>query len=227
MKKLWLIPIFLCLLTGCSVNYNLTIEDDLKIREEITMTGTNEFFETYNKTSKLNVVKMLLDDYSQGILKENGYNYEIIKDQIPYVKVNKTYDSIENYVQKNIFIKQYFDRLNYSYDGAILKITSGEFYPIDPFDPSRFDIKKFTLAITSKYKVVKHNAEKVSEKSNTYYWEINNDTQEFELLLEVDTSDKFSVWDTIMKELIICLVLIVLTWSLFFYFSKKKKLKGR
>ena len=62
MKKIILLIGIVFILTGCSVEYNLTIDKNLKAIEELEMTGTKDFFDIYYKNSKLSVVSMLLED---------------------------------------------------------------------------------------------------------------------------------------------------------------------
>jgi len=113
MRKILALIIMIFLLTGCSVNYNLTINEDLTINEEVNMTGTSEFFSVYNKTSKLNVIKMMLDTDDKTLLENNNYSISIVEDDTPYVKASKTFDDIIDYTNNNVFFKQYFDKIDY------------------------------------------------------------------------------------------------------------------
>ena len=86
MKKIVILAAVIILITGCSVKYKLTINEDLSIIEEASLNGTDKFFENYYKSTKINVVNTLLDVY-KDVLSENNYKYEVIEDKIQYVNV--------------------------------------------------------------------------------------------------------------------------------------------
>ena len=59
MKKWLLLIISIFLITGCKVEYNITINDNLSVSESVNMTGTDDFFDVYYKTLRINVIKMI------------------------------------------------------------------------------------------------------------------------------------------------------------------------
>ena len=93
MKKIVFLVLSIFLITGCSVKYNLVINEDLSITEEAKLTGTNDFFANYYKTTKKNVLKTQLEQY-QDILNEKGYTYKLVEDTTPFVNVSKKYDEM-------------------------------------------------------------------------------------------------------------------------------------
>ena len=49
MKKILLLIGFVLMMTGCKVEYNLIILEDLKIEESVNMTASEEIFNNYYK----------------------------------------------------------------------------------------------------------------------------------------------------------------------------------
>lgn len=221
MKKV-VILVCLFLLTGCTVNYKITIDEELKVNEEAVLSGTSEFYETYNKTTKNNVLKSILSNYEE-ILKENNYYYELITDANPYVKVSKNYNDINNYLNSSILFNDYFDKINYTREGNIIKIETEGFNPNDPDNPDRFYVRNLDISITSSYKVVNHNANKIDEKTNTFYYELKEDTKDFKIMLEIDTSSKFIKNLDKIIIVIVMAILIIVAWIFVFIINKKKK----
>ena len=88
MKKIILLFIIAVVLTGCTAKYQITINEDLTITEEAQLSGTDEFFSTYYKSTKKNVLKTQLDSY-KDILDENEYQYKLIEEDIPYILLQK------------------------------------------------------------------------------------------------------------------------------------------
>ena len=219
MKKILFLIIALLLITGCSVNYNLKINEDLTILEEASLTGTEDFFKNYYKTTKKNVIKDSLELY-KDILKTNGYNYELIENDIPYVKVNKKYNNIGSYTKESILFNDYFDEVKYVEDGNIKKIETVGYNENNPDDPNRFYVRKLSISITCPYKVKNHNAKNVNKKTNTYYYELNSDSSK--ILLEFDSSKKFNPNSDTILMIIVCILVIVGAWVTIYILNKKK-----
>ena len=219
MKRIIVLIIPLLLLTACSVKYDLVINEDLTIIEEAKLTGTQDFFANYYKTTKKNIIKSFLEQY-QDILNDNGYQYELVEDEIPFVNLKKKYENISNFTQNSILFNDYFDEIKYIEDGKIKKIETFGFNENNPEDPNRFDVKELTISITCPYKVKNHNAKKVNKKTNTYYYELSNNNK---ILLEFDVSKKFNKYENMIITIIICLLIIIFTWVTIYILNKKKK----
>ena len=74
---------------------------------------------------------------------------------------------MEEYLQNGKLFNDYFDEINYHKDGDIVKITTNGFNPVDDDVPERFYIDNLEIAITSSYKVINHNATRISKDTNT------------------------------------------------------------
>lgn len=221
MKKVFLLIILILLTGGCKVEYNLIVSEDLKIIETVNMTGTDDLFDIYYKSSKLNVVKMLLDE-DKGVLDDNNYNYKIIEDTVPYVLADKEYPDMETFTKNSIFYKQYFESLEYEENDGIITLKTNGFKPNDPEDPSRYDIKDLTISITSKYRIVDSNADRINKKTNTYYWELDND-EDFSILLSYDSDIKFNPYINTYIMVIISVLIIIITWIIVWYTERNDK----
>ena len=220
MKKIIVLIAFLFLITGCSVKYSIVINDDLSLTEEANLTGTEDFFTKYYKTTKTNVIKSYLDIYS-GVLDENNYQYELKDGDIPYVNVKKTYGSVLDYTKESILFNGYFDEVKYSENGNIKKIETVGFYENDPNDnEDRFYVSKLEISIKCPYKVINNNAKKIDKKTNTYYYDLSNDNK---IILEYDTSSKYNPNSETFRIIIICLLGIVGMWLSLIFFNKKNK----
>lgn len=222
MKKIIILIIALFILTGCSVKYNITINEDLTLIEEAKLTGTEEFFSTYYKTTKTNVLKSFIDIYKTG-LEENNYQYELIEDSYPYVKLTRKYDNASDFVNKSQLFNEYFEEVKYTEDGNIKKIETIGYIGSIPDDPDQFDIKELEIVITCPYKVINHTAKEVDKKTNTYYYELNDDNNK--ILLEYDINTKFNPNADLITYLIILGGVLVLTWVIIIYLIKKNNKK--
>lgn len=218
MKRIIVLLIAMFLITGCVAKYNLVINEDLTVTEEARLTGNDDFFHNYYRTTKKNVLKDFIDIY-QTILDDKKYQYEIKNDSTPYVFLTKEYSSVNDYVNNSILFNDYFDEIKYTENGNIKRIETIGYNPNEPDNPDRFDIKELEIAIKCPYKVKNHTATKVDKMTNTYYYELNENNDR--ILLEYDISSKFNPNEDLIKTIIICVVIILGIWILVYYFSKK------
>ena len=222
MKKIVLL-FFIFIITGCSVKYDLIINEDLTITETASLTGTSEFFDNYYKTTKKNVLKSLLDIY-QDILVENKYEYELKEDNaIPYVLVSKKYNNANEYTEESILFNDYFDDVKYSEDGNIKRIETIGFKPNELDNPDRFNVKLLIISIKCPYEVINHTAIDVDSSTNTFYYEL--DSEHDKILIEYDTSQRFNPNKDLVRTIIICILVIIAAWITVVYLNKKNNKK--
>ena len=74
MKKI-ILALIVLVVTGCSVNYNVKINDDFTINEKVEIKEDDKFYEQYYRTTRKNALNGILDNYS-NILKNNNYRYK-------------------------------------------------------------------------------------------------------------------------------------------------------
>ena len=192
MKKIYLI-LALLLLSGCSINYNLDIEDEGLFKETITGTVTNKELDDTNSTNvdiysySLNTATPLIDNKGQ-------YKKEII-DKNKYKEFKYTYT---------------FDNNDESED----------YYNIDLYGPFKCMYSdKINISVTSKYAITDNNADKVNK--NTYTWTIKDKDNanihlEVNKKIEYKESNKKYAFTTIrIVSFIILLILSAVTYYLY------------
>ena len=225
MKKIFVLLVFLFLITGCKAQYKIVINDDLSLTEEANLTGTQDFFDNYYKTTKKKVINSYLDIY-KNILDANNYRYELINSDIPYVKVKKKYNDILDYTKNSILFNGYFDEVKYSENGNIKKLeTIGYNYVGPDSNEDRFYVSDLEIAIKCPYKVTDHNAYLIDTKTNTYYYELTE--KEGKILLEYDISRKFDPNSNLIRTIIISFVIIIIIWFTVFISNKNKTKKNK
>lgn len=221
MKKIVILIITLFLITGCSVKYSVVINEDLTMVEEAKLTGTDDFFADYYKTTRTNVLKSILEVY-QDKLDENNYQYELVEDKTkPYVILTKKYDNGNDYVTNSLLFNKYFEEVKYSEDGNIKKIETIGYNGDIPDDQDQFSIRELEISIKCPYKVKNHTAKKVDKETNTYYYELNDENNK--ILLEYDTSTKFNPNSDLIRTLLILFGIVIASWIIIIIVSKKNK----
>ncbi len=188
MKRKFLFIIFIIILcSGCRAEYNLTINDDLSVEENVLATEDEEFFEEYEKSSMGRVVGFILEPYLDT-LNENGYvTNSHITSARSGATISKHFDSVEDYANNTIFASQYSDKVNYSKDGNQITLSiKGQFSKAEQ-DQTRFPIDEAAISIKLPFKVIENNADKVN--GDVYTWLFDeNDTKEREIKIIFDKS---------------------------------------
>ena len=218
MKKIVII-LLLLVVTGCDVNYNVKINEDLTIIEEAYISGNDEFYQPFYKTTRINVLKEMLENYKDTLI-ENKYTYELIESYNPSIIVKKEYNDITSYINSSLLFNDYFEKINYTKEGNIVKIETEGFNPNEEDNPDRFFVRNLDIAITSSYKVVNSNASKIDKKTNTYHFVMDENTDDFKIILEIDTSSKFNPNMEIYVMILVGIILVIASW-VFVYKSKK------
>ena len=145
MKKVILLLISLFLVTGCSVQYDVLIDDDLKVHETSKIMGSDDLYELYYKTSKVHVLEDLLENY-QDDLKNNNYSFKLYKESNPYIILEREYNDIQNYLNNSKLFNDYFDKMSYNVSGNIIKIETEGFNPNEEDNPDRFNVSDINIS---------------------------------------------------------------------------------
>ena len=107
MKKIILILVIPFLLTGCAdVKYNLSINDDLSINEEVFISGTTEYFSNFYKNYPKTIVSEWYESSdNKETLDNNFYSHGLITEDVAYpgVRISKSYDTINDFAKNTIF----------------------------------------------------------------------------------------------------------------------------
>lgn len=217
MKKVFIILMSLVFLTGCTINYDLTINND-SINETISGTAKKEEYEIREEDSGLNLFNTYInDDVNPLISGDELYtkNIEEIQDGISY-----NY----NFVYKNNYDKSKI--INTCFENKKIKETStyysielsGNFYCLYS--------DKININVISDYVVLNNNAKEVN--GNKYTWVIDNSNN---VNISISISKEVKYEEPVKAKLfstfqivgfIIFAVLIVITYILY-----KRKNSGK
>lgn len=219
MKKNIMLLIICIFLTGCSVDYNLIVNEDLSINEQINASETEAYFDKeYTYYERKEAIDNLWENMTSVYDKKYTYTYN---SNDTGVIVNNNYNSIEEYIDSKLY-KQYFENVEYEKNGnkVIIKST-GEFYPYTTQDFEKFPINDFKLNIKVPFKVVKNNADSV--EGNIYTWKIDSKTKDKSLYLEFDTSKNYTNSSRAIDfKIIFGIILVVSIIGIYIYYNIKK-----
>ena len=199
MKKIRIVFLILIILliTGCAGTYNLKINEDLTVEEELSVTLTNEASK-YDEFDGLLKYKLKdNDDYELSIEEDNlklDYKHE--------------YSSIEEYLLESDLYKQLFDNVSYNTDDKEFSLSTSNILNLTNSNLNNaYDIKSLQINVITPLKVIEENADLTSE--NTYSWTLNQKTREKYMYITINKSAKLSRGTTIV--LVVLVVAIALT----------------
>ncbi len=185
MKKCGLFIVSLFLLTGCSVKYNLIINEDNKVDETVIFSEKDDIIKQYNSNIN-NGIKDIATFYFSG---ENNISPEIKIDTTNINNKNnngtsnyglsRTFSSISEY-GNGLFFNYYFKNSsielknnNYTIFGSGFNWDSVKNLSNDY--KYKFDVDNITIAIKLPYVVIENNATNINKNENIYYWIFNSD----------------------------------------------------
>ncbi len=234
MKKfiLLLIPF---ILTGCaSVQYNLKIDKELTINEEVNITATKDYFDGFYMDLPITIVQEAYNNQTfNNILKDHNYSYELKKDNLPYpsVFVQKKYNSLNEYVNDTVFNNQVFDKISITTKDNYITLKTNNFikYDSDDGDGSldRFSISDLYFNITIPYVVTDNNADKYKASTNTYTWVIDEKTEDKEIKITFDKTRIYIYNIGLYISIGIAILLIIIGICLILKMRRKNKKMNR
>lgn len=172
MKKIKIF-IFLCsilLLSGCSVEYNLTLNDDLTVSEKVVATERTKRMEALTKQKGEQAV-----NYLYNIFKRDDEDITLTSrddDYNTYATAITSYEDINDYASK--FSSDVFDNVNVTKDGNIITFSTEQKELLSSDTNYSLLYDDITVNVTIPFEVTSNNADKVT--GNTYTWNIKKNT---------------------------------------------------
>lgn len=202
MKKI-LFLISIIMLTGCSVVYELNIDNKNSYNERINFTESNNYLKKYGENTS-ETISNIIDFYFSGneeiepVIVLDTKNIKGKKSgEYTGFTLNQTFSNQKIY-QESLFFNYYFETSKitnakdtytiygnkFNYDN-VKKLTTSYKYT--------FDVDNIVIKIQSYYDVIDSNATKIDKKTNTYYWIVNEDNaSNFELKLTYSKDKKYT-----------------------------------
>ena len=199
MKKIRIVFLILIILliTGCAGTYNLKIDEDLSVKEELSVTVADK------EENHLMLERLLRNEVDN----KDDYSISNEGDNIK-VDYKHEYSSIEEYLLESDLYKQLFDNVSYNTDDKEFSLSTSNILNLTNSNLNNaYDIKSLQINVTTPLKVIEENADLTSE--NTYSWTLNQKTREKYMYITINKSAKLNRGTTIV--LVVLVVAIALT----------------
>lgn len=214
--KIFIIGILLILVTGCSGNYNLKINDDMSIDEELYLTidNTNN---TYTKTLKI---------FRENNIPEKDYEV-VLSDNNVRITYNKKYDSMEEYILDSKIYHELIDEIQFNksndyidlYVNQKLKLSNDN---IKSNGTNLVDLDVLQINVENPFSVNYTNAEIVND--NVYTWTIKKGDIEKKIQMQFKPSLNVFPYKqvAVLSTVIICSLIIIFT--IYRRYKKRQKI---
>lgn len=161
--KLIFISILLFLVTGCSVEYQLTFNDS-NLTEKINIDASSS-------SLTVDQIKIMLNDQ----LPENGNKLQSYQKKVnknKQIELSNNYDTLT--YKKSLILSQCYTAYNFIESKDYYDLTTSKTFTCNPFDYMIID--ELTVEIKTNHKVLSSNADQV--KGNTYIWKLTEANKE-------------------------------------------------
>lgn len=214
--KYIVISVLLLLITGCSGNYNVKINEDMSVNEELYLTIENKEG-LYQKTLKI---------FNDNNVKEKDYEVVLSDDNLK-ITYNASYNSIEEYILNSKVYHQLIDNIELNKSNNYVDLYVNEKLKLSNSNMKQngtnlTDLDVLQVNIENPFEVNFSNAELVTD--NVYTWTIKNGDIEKKIQMQFKPSlDIFPYRQVIvLSVVIICFVIIGV--SIYIRYKKSQKI---
>lgn len=215
--KIFIIGILLILVTGCSGNYNIKINDDMSIDEELYLT-IDSSNNAYTKTLKI---------FKENNIPEKDYEV-VLSDNNVRITYNKKYDSIEEYLLDSKVYHELIDEIQFNksndyidlYVNQKLKLSNDNVIKTNGTNLTDLDVLQ--INIENPFDVNFSNAEIVND--NVYTWTIKKGDTEKKIQMQFKPSLNVFPYKqvAVLSVVIICSLIIIFT--IYGRYKKRQKI---
>lgn len=215
--KIFVIGILLILVTGCSGNYNLKINDDMSINEELYLIIDNSN-NAYTKTLKI---------FKENNIPEDDYEV-VLSDNNVRITYNKKYDSIEEYLLNSKVYHELIDEIQFNksnnyidlYVNQKLKVSNDNGIKMN--GTNLVDLDVLQINIENPFDVNFSNAEIVND--NVYTWTIKKGDTEKKIQMQFKPSLNIFPYKqvAVLSTVIVCILIIIFT--IYGRYKKRQKI---
>lgn len=214
--KYIVISVLLLLVTGCSGNYNVKINEDMSVNEELYLTIENKEG-LYQKTLRI---------FNDNNVKEKDYEVVLSDDNLK-ITYNASYNSIEEYILNSKVYHQLIDNIELNKSNNYVDLYVNEKLKLSNSNMKQngtnlTDLDVLQVNIENPFEVNFSNAELVTD--NVYTWTIKNGDIEKKIQMQFKPSlDIFPYRQVIvLSVVIICFVIIGV--SIYIRYKKSQKI---
>lgn len=214
--KYIVISVLLLLVTGCSGNYNVKINEDMSVNEELYLTIENKEG-LYQKTLKI---------FNDNNVKEKDYEVVLSDDNLK-ITYNTSYNSIEEYILNSKVYHQLIDNIELNKSNNYVDLYVNEKLKLSNSNMKQngtnlTDLDVLQVNIENPFEVNFSNAELVTD--NVYTWTIKNGDIEKKIQMQFKPSLDIFPYRQVIVLSVVIICFIIIGVSIYIRYKKSQKI---
>ena len=214
--KYIVISVLLLLVTGCSGNYNVKINEDMSVNEESYLTIENKEG-LYQKTLKI---------FNDNNVKEKDYEVVLSDDNLK-ITYNASYNSIEEYILNSKVYHQLIDNIELNKSNNYVDLYVNEKLKLSNSNMKQngtnlTDLDVLQVNIENPFEVNFSNAELVTD--NVYTWTIKNGDIEKKIQMQFKPSLDIFPYRQVIVLSVVIICFIIIGVSIYIRYKKSQKI---
>lgn len=215
MKKVFkfiILFLFVIILSGCTTDYDLIIDENNMVTETFKITIPNEVILRQNDDIEIFLDNRIKNYKSIRRYKNYIYDRKVGKDA-SYLKMTMKYENLQDYSNSS-FLNNIFENLiinenkkftvfktvgNYYYENIYGAEPTDEGYELEPGSPTQITVGNVNISIKLHNKLIESNADIEDEKNNVYTWKLTPDSKEEYIYIKYSNKKRY---DIIFKDFI-------------------------
>ncbi len=200
-----LLTILLIFLSGCSMEYNIVINDNMQIEETIYILEDNDVISIYSPNINQYVNNMIQQQYDNKII-SNEYSVEYISvNSKSGVIATRLYDKFSNFSDSTKLKDNIYKIVTMTINENMVYLNfdsiedTYELFLDNELEEAFLD--SLILKIKIPYEVISNNADEVNKETNTYIWNYDKFTidKDVELVFDKDNKFNFNILDKVIN----------------------------
>ena len=189
------IVFLLLFISGCSIKYDVSIDEKMKVSESIRLQESNSAF-INNGTNSDIYINVNVDSYLND---KNYSNYKITKffeDDYSGINASASYDDFKEFTKNNKIKKTLFGLIElYEKDGhGFFSATDYRGEVFFNVDEKEFINERVEFTLSLPFEVINNNADSVDVSTGKYTWFFDKDINDKEVNIE------FNLKKVVVKE---------------------------
>lgn len=214
--KYIVISVLLLLVTGCSGNYNVKINEDMSVNEELYLTIENKEG-LYQKTLKI---------FNDNNVKEKDYEVVLSDDNLK-ITYNASYNSIEEYILNSKVYHQLIDNIELNKSNNYVDLYVNEKLKLSNLNMKQngtnlTDLDVLQVNIENPFEVNFSNAELVTD--NVYTWTIKNGDIEKKIQMQFKPSLNIFPYRQVIVLSVVIICFVIIGVSIYIRYKKSQKI---
>ena len=177
--KIVVVFVVLLLLTGCTINYDLTINEN-SIDEKISGSVNKSEYQLNDEDTSPNLFYTLINSDVPALVVGDDLYKKYISELEDKLNYNYSYTYNNNFDKSRIINSCFENHIISETDKYYYIELSGKFYCLYS--------DKININVTSNYEVIDNNADKIN--GNKYVWTIDN-SNDVDILLTISKEEKY------------------------------------